>query len=72
VSRLKLSPEQLKKMGIELPQKKYVSPFDRLKNAICIMENSKEDDEIYFNIKEKSCILILKDIKLISNNDLLR
>jgi len=72
VSRLKLSPEQLKKMGIELPQKKYVSPFDRLKNAICIMENSKKDDEIYFNIKEKFCILILKDIKLISNNDLLR
>ena len=72
MSRLKLTPEQLKNFGIELPKKKYVSPFDRLKNAISIMENSKKEDEVCFNLESGSCILILKDIKLISNNDLLR
>lgn len=72
MSKIKLTQEQLRKFGVEVTKKKYISPFERLQNAIIIMEKSKKEDEIYFDLKNNSCALILKDIKLISNNDLLR
>jgi len=72
MSRINLTREQLKKLGVEVSVKKYTTPYERLQKAIKTMEMSKKDDEIFFDIENKSCALILKDIKLLSNNDLLR
>jgi len=72
VSRIKLTREQLIKFGVEVPKKKYTTPFDRLQKAISTMEFSEKEDKLCFDIKNETCALILKDIKLLSNNDLLR
>lgn len=46
--------------------------FDRLKDAIDIMNSSNENDKIFFNEDYSACILQFHNIAFISNNDLLR
>ena len=57
------------KYGIK-SEKTSTTPFDRLVNAINIMSENGDDDEI--EMLGESCILRLRNIKLLSNNDSLR
>ncbi len=73
---MKLTSSQVKKLtkstGIIFEKKKTRTAFDRLQDAIDIMNQKGVNDKIYFNDDYSVCILEFRNIAFLSNNDLLR
>lgn len=70
-----LSMKDLAKLGIKIENTEKVkkrTSFDRLKDAIDIMNSDCSNDKILFNQDYSACILEFHNIAFISNNDLLR
>lgn len=71
MAKLKLSNKELINLGI-IDKKKYSTPFDRLQKAIKIMKENGKNDQLIFNKEKKIIILKIENMKILSNNDLLR
>ncbi len=74
---VKLTKKDLEKLGninnfTDIPKKKTRNSFDRLNDAIDIMNSDNSRDRIYFNNDYSACIIEFNNIALLSNNDLLR
>lgn len=54
------------------PKKKQRDAFDRLEDALKIMNSDSSRDRVLFNSDFSACILEFQNIAFLSNNDLLR
>lgn len=70
--KIQLSKELIAKIEGKEVKKKTRNAYDRLHDAVKIMNKENPNDRLLFNNDYTVCFIELKDIYFLSNNDLLR